>query len=340
MTKKILQLLFLFFYIINFSQSYIPIDTADRPKRDVFVKNFEFENESFIKNIKEQYSGKEGREIRKIYEEFGKDFIKEIKEGKFIFKDDIIKKVQEIIQNLKQNNVIIPTNIKLLISKDGSLNAFCLADGTFVINLGLYYWLENEDQMAGIIAHELAHRILNHSLKAIENQVRLENSKGFLQKVEDIKSQKFNKSTTAFSIFKKIFYENGIKSRKAEYEADSLGYLLLKNTKYNKSEFVNALSLSAKYDTIKPKGLTKEIYAKTFNFPKLPFNEKWMDMEDFSSYNYNLYKEKLDKDSISTHPEMVERITRLKRIFPELNAKFKTAEADENYKKFQKNSGI
>ena len=42
-------------------------------------------------------------------------------------------------------------------------------------------------------------------------------------------------------------------------------------------------------------------------------------MEDFSAYNYANYKEKLDKDSLSSHPEIVERIQRLEKNFPELS---------------------
>ena len=43
-----------------------------------------------------------------------------------------------------------------------------------------------------------------------------------------------------------------------------------------------------------------------------------MKKEDFSLYNYNFYKEKLNKDSLASHPEVSRRIEMLKKTFAEL----------------------
>ena len=52
--------------------------------------------------------------------------------------------------------------------------------------------------------------------------------------------------------------------------------------------------------------------------PDLPFKGEWMAMENFTDYNYSHYTEKIDKDSLLSHPKGIERIERLKKSFPEL----------------------
>ena len=88
-----------------------------------------------------------------------------MKNKDFIFKSEFETSIQSMILRLKKNNPTIPQDLKILIAKDNTPNAYCLADGTFVINMGLYSWLNNEEQIAAVIAHELGHKIEEHSLK-------------------------------------------------------------------------------------------------------------------------------------------------------------------------------
>jgi hypothetical protein len=43
-----------------------------------------------------------------------------------------------------------------------------------------------------------------------------------------------------------------------------------------------------------------------------------MRLDDYSMYDYSQYKEKMNKDSLSSHPETNDRIARLEKNFPEL----------------------
>ena len=85
----------------------------------------------------------------------------------YTFTSEFDKEVNEILAELKKNNPQIPQNLKVLIAKDNMPNAFCLPDGTFIINMGLFNWMENKDQVAGVICHEIAHNVLEHSLKTV-----------------------------------------------------------------------------------------------------------------------------------------------------------------------------
>ena len=320
MTRKLFVLGCFLFSIIGIAQMYKPIDTADYIQRKTFLKDFEGNNEATVKRLKMQYSGKTGSELSKIYKEFGTDFEKQVKNKDFIFKSEFEASIQSMIQRLKKNNPKIPQDLKILIAKDNTPNAYCLADGTFVINMGLYSWLNNEEQIAAVISHELGHKIEEHSLKTFLKIIEQDKQDKIV--VDNIKStttsRSQNQNQKAFDIFKNRVYKKSVERRQNEIQADSLGYVIFKNSDFRKTEFVNALQRLQDFDTISPRELKVETYKKLFNLPKQAFNEKWMKKEDFSLYNYNFYKEKLNKDSLASHPEVSRRIEMLKKTFAEL----------------------
>jgi hypothetical protein len=92
-----------------------------------------------------------------------------------------------------------------------------------------------------------------------------------------------------------------------------------------------------KYDSIKPIGLSQNVYRKYFNLPNQPFDEKWLLKEDFSSYDYTKFNETFDRDSIASHPETEERILKLITHFEDINTKSpsKHRETDE-FKRIKK----
>lgn len=101
---------------------------------------------------------------------------------------------------------------KAYVVKNGEFNAFMMPSGRFFVNIGLIAGAENESGLAVIIAHELAHFYLSHSIK------------NYLRKVEDFKW------TTKAEWG--IEYRNK-NSRKNELEADSLALIWLNNAGYD-----------------------------------------------------------------------------------------------------------
>ena len=61
-----------------------------------------------------------------------------------------------------------------------------------------------------------------------------------------------------------------------------------------------------------------------------------MKSEDFSLYNYDFYKDKLDKDSLASHPEMTKRIELLQKNFDELKSPEEALKPDKNFENLQK----
>lgn len=312
------------------AQTYIPADTADYKQRLAFCEHYKESNKLFTKRIKDNYKRKIAIRIEENIESYSEKLIEEIMDSHFLFDERFTTKANKILDEFKNKNTEIPENTRIVVSKDPALNAFCLPDGTFIINLGLFYWLKNEDQIAGVIAHEIAHKILEHYLKtqvlAIENELSGESK----DKVKEIKNEKYNKSEKAFELFKSMMYAKGDVRKNQEFQADSLGYILLKKTSYNRLNYIDMLNLVEKYHKLKPQGLKKDIYRKTFDLPNQKFNEDWFNIEDFSRYEYT-YKEKLNEDSLSTHPETESRINRLIALFPELKNPL-INDADDTFK--------
>lgn len=334
MIKKLMFLLSVFYVVTCFGQTYKTIDTVDSQHRKEFLKAFTVSTENLIRKSKSEYPGKRGSELAKIYKDFGKDFAEKVKGKDFVFNSVFDEKVKSLISSLRKNNSQIPQNLKILIARDNTPNAYCFADGTFVINMGLFNWLNNDDQLAAVIAHELGHKISEHTLKAFINLIDQDQTDKLV--VENIKLNKENRNKQAFDILKNRVYKKGSENRKQEMQADSLGYTLFRNSDFKKSEFVNALQILKDFDTISPRKLKMETYKKYFNLPNQAFNEKWLKKEDFSLYNYNHYKEKLNEDSLSTHPEMILRIDMLKKKFPEIQTPVPTEKPSSNFVSLEK----
>jgi len=327
--KKFISFLFLYGFIICFGQTYKPVDTADYLKRKEFLKSFSTNNENLIIRSKSSYSGKKGNELSKIYKELEKDFEKQVKNKDFAFNSVFEGKAKSLIARLKKNNPQIPQGLTILIAKDNTPNAYCFADEVFVINMGLFNWLDNDDQLGAVISHELGHKISEHSLKTFLQMIDQDQLDRIT--LQDIKATKENRNSKAFNVMKNRIYKKGAERRKDEMQADSLGYVVFKNSDFKKAEFINTLKRLQNFDTISPRELKIETYKKYFNLPKQEFKDKWLKKEDFSLYNYDHFKEKLNKDSLASHPEVTLRIEKLRKIFPELKNDVEAEKASESY---------
>lgn len=337
--KNLLFLLLILISTSTFSQNYTPIDTADFLIRQDFLERLKEKNEVLTSSIKKKYRGKTKNELAGFYEAFFEDFENKVKNKDFTFNSDFEKMANDILIQLKKNNSQIPDDLKVLVAKDNIPNAYCLPDGTFVVNMGLFNWMDNEDQVASILSHEIAHKMLEHSFKRILKTIEEDKADRLtLLKMKNMASDA-NKSETAFELVKNRIYKKGEKRRHQEVEADSLGYLLFENSGYKKEAFVNAMNNIKNFDTIPPRELKLATYKKLYDLPDQPFNEKWLKKEDFSLYNYDFYKEKVDRDSVKSHPEMHKRIEILQTYFPELQQEIPAIKANDDFLNLQYSAG-
>ena len=318
-----------------FSQTYTPIDTANVEVRNQKSKKFLSDEKLFYKSLNSTYSGGECSLIKKKYAAIDKTFNEDILKGQFIFDERFDRLIDSILTELRVADPSIPMDLKFYISRNLTLNASSLGNRIFGINLGSFYYLQNEDQMASVISHEIAHLILNHTIENMQHQYKLSTSSEIRNELSEIRFDKNNQGSKAYSSFKNILYEDGRLNKMQELQADSLGYEIFRKTKFNKAEFVNDLMLCEMYDTIRPVGLEIQTYKKVFDLQQQPFKADWLKKEDFSNYDYSKFKARYNEDSINSHPETVTRIAALKKLFPELQKPEGSNEASPRFLKLK-----
>lgn len=81
--------------------------------------------------------------------------------------------VDRVGQKLVQTSIARNTDYQFdfhLLRDDRTINAFALPGGQCFITAALYSQLENEDQLAGILGHEIAHVVARHSAARMSQQ--------------------------------------------------------------------------------------------------------------------------------------------------------------------------
>src|ERR687883_489226 len=95
----------------------------------------------------------------------GKQFAQEIERQAKIIDDPVISEyVNRVGQNLVRNSdVKVPVIIKVLDAEE--VNAMALPGGFFFVNSGLILKAESESELAGVMAHEIAHIAARHGTR-------------------------------------------------------------------------------------------------------------------------------------------------------------------------------
>ena len=132
-----------------------------------------------------------------------------------------------------------------VIDSDG-INAFAAPGGYIVITRGLYSLLENEAQLAGVLAHEISHVVSKHHLVALQKSMQNEFwTKLAVMSVEDSKDRdKLDKLVNAGV----QLYATGL-DRVYEYDADLGGVVLAARAGYDPYALLDVLTT---IDSINP----------------------------------------------------------------------------------------
>jgi predicted Zn-dependent protease len=95
----------------------------------------------------------------------GKQYAQELERQAKIIDDPIISEyVNRVGQNLVRNSdVKVPVTIKVLDAEE--INAMALPGGFFYVNAGLIMKAESESELAGVMAHEIAHIAARHGTR-------------------------------------------------------------------------------------------------------------------------------------------------------------------------------
>jgi len=268
-----------------------------------------------LKKIK-SFEGQYEKEIQKTLNERKDAFIKTIKDSNYIFDHRINSYFKNILTEIYRANPDIDhQDFYFFVNKSPVPNAACYGNGIFTINLGLFNVLDTDDEIAFTICHEIAHYNLKHTDKSLLDHISKANSKQTKQDLKKASEKEYGATRAVMEVLKTINYNFLKRSRTAETEADSLGYVFLSKTKFNKAAGYVSLKKLGECDTILFKADAK--LRDHFNFDDYPFKDEWL-TRDVAIFDLKEAKDDFafDKDSLKTHPDIPLRLKNLERFYP------------------------
>ena len=130
------------------------------------------------------------------------------------------------------------------------INAFATPGGHILISRGMLKSAKTEDELAAIIAHEISHIQLEHSIKAIKKNTRVQNvgiiatlALAIIAEQQGKSNEDINdimESGALLTSFSTELLNTGY-SKKSEYMADEMAIYLLENTGYTPNSMITML---------------------------------------------------------------------------------------------------
>ncbi len=162
------------------------------------------------------------------------------------------EKVQEYIQTIgkklaKNSTRKVPYQFYLVNS--GVVNAFALPGGPVVITRGIFLTLEDEDELAGILAHEIGHIERRHHARFVEKQLAL----NVLLQIGSLFLPQNLSGELLFQLGRVSAGLLSLKfSRDQEREADEEGFILLLKTGYSPEGMLKVFERFKKMEKKRP----------------------------------------------------------------------------------------
>lgn len=143
--------------------------------------------------------------------------------------------IQAILDRLAPTSALLEAQFQFKVVDREEVNAFALPGGYLVVFTGLILEAEGPDQVAGVLAHEMAHVTLRHGLERIAHQVGLWTAASLL----------FGDVDALTSIAVRIFSEASANdySRDQETEADLEGTRMLIEARVDPSGLASFFSM-------------------------------------------------------------------------------------------------
>jgi len=212
---------------------------------------------SNVVNIGIQYK------LRKELEEEALDYLTQIESSNLVFNDSYLESYLYTVVNkiypFKLDDGR-PGIVNLKILKDINPNSFIFPNGSLVITTGLLSTINSEDELVGILAHEISHFVLDHQIsnvnKAVQRQKRAEFwatvATGLAAAADIYIASKnryytpgiltMNTAILAYSISESVNDRLGLKySVEQEFEADKCAFELMNFIKIDPKAISSAL---------------------------------------------------------------------------------------------------
>ncbi len=211
-----------------------------------------------------------------------------LQSGKILFNDPISEYCEKILDEILKDDADTRAKIRVYTIRSSIANAFATNQGILFVTVGLMAQIENEAQLAFVLAHEVSHFKEKHTLNSyLENQ-KIIRGKG------EYRHYGYNESIKLLSQY----------SKDKEFEADELGCNIIIDTDYAVDE------INYVFDVLQYSYLPFD----EIPFDKSFFNDDYLKIpnEFFLDSIYPIVIKENHDDSESTHPNIVKRKERVK----------------------------
>ncbi len=230
----------------------------------------------------------------------------------FLWYDSLQLLVDELAQRLLDHNDIKEEDrVRFLLYRSTIPNASCLGEGTMLLHLALAYRLRSTEQLAFVMAHELAHYHLNHVNQRIFGRIEFLNSETTKKKAKASRKGKAFANRELLSWLGNHQLNLNQHSREHELQTDSLGLVFFLNAGFAPSAALAALQALAVID--RPK-YTVPPLETWFDFPDFPWREHW-GKSQLSGLSL-VQPSEVDDPALRTHPKLEQRIRQVRALLP------------------------
>lgn len=200
--------------------------------------------------------------------------------GLVLFNDSLSNYITKVAKLLLKDDTATFNRLHFYAYKSPAPNAYTSATGNILITVGLMAQLENEAQLAFILAHEITHYRQEHMLK------------GYLNR-EELKER--SDKTPSYMLLSSYYSYN----QEQELEADRLGFELYKKSPYSVKEALRSFDV-LEYSYLPFDDIPFDTMFFNIDYMKIPVGYYLKDVAPtYSDDNY--------EDRGSTHPNVRKR---------------------------------
>lgn len=255
------------------------------------------------------------KEYEASWENRKERIITEIDNNSFVREEVVYDYVHNIFKELfSANKDLIKVFPQFFIDRSEVANAYAFGDHIIVVNLGIIMRSQSREELAFYLAHELAHDVLKHSDNSMRNRAELLNSDEYKESLKDILSSKYERFSKLKKVMEGYTFDRTRHSRYSESEADSLGVIIIKNSKmaFDANCFLNLDTMDKSYKIELSTPLKAHFESIGINANENLFNKK---SKGLSSTSFKI-KDSLfsNEDSLKTHPDCKIRFEKNKSL--------------------------
>lgn len=188
--------------------------------------------------------------------ELGRGLYDKLEKAGYIVDDPLLNRyLSDIGRSLLAQLDVRFRDYHFFIVRDASVNAFAAPGGFIGVNAGLIALTQSEDELAAVLAHEIAHVELKHSMQMIERSQGI-GTASLLSLLAAILLSSQDPELASAMVYTSVAGSSQAMvnfTRQNEYEADRMGIELLKNSSYDArgmSRFMNLLQQKEQSGTL------------------------------------------------------------------------------------------